>query len=152
MPLPRSRRRRRSPLPALVALALVFGLGLPLLAGGGYLLYRLAGAAATRGDDRARLEQFRQALVGRWEGRTDGGSQAVIEFRADGTSSGYADVNGHRVEARGRWEAVRLEGERVIVRSTVEGATAELPYWFVSADEYRYVAPAGQTRTLRLIK
>jgi hypothetical protein len=137
-----------------LALALAAGLGLPLLAGGGYLLYRLARPAdRDRGSDRVRLEKFREALVGRWEGRTDGGNRAVIGFRADGTSSGYAYVNGQRIEAHGRWEAVRVERDRVIVWSTVEGGgPSELPYWFVSADEYQQLLPGGQTRALRRIK
>jgi hypothetical protein len=156
MPTPRSRRRprpRRLFPPVVLALALVLGLvvGLPLLAGGGYLIYRLA-RPPDRGSDRARLDQFKEALTGRWEGRTDGGNRAVIEFCADGTSSGYAVVNGQRIEAHGRWEAVRVEGDRVIVRSTVEGGSVELPYWFISAEEYRYVTPRGQTATFRRIR
>ena len=76
----------------------------------------------------------------------------MIEFHADGTSRGYAVVKGQPIEAHGRWEAVRVEGDRVIVRSTVEGTSVELPYWFVSDDEYQYVSPHGKTVTLRRIK
>jgi hypothetical protein len=48
---------------------------------------------------------------------------------------------------------VRADGDRVIVRSSAPGGpTVELPYWFVSADEYQYVNPDGQTRTLRRVK
>jgi hypothetical protein len=46
-----------------------------------------------------------------------------------------------------------VDGDRVMVRSsTGEGVTVELPYWFVSADEYKYVSPDGQTRTVRRVK
>lgn len=88
------------------------------------------------------------AILGRWEGRVPDSRQVVIEFRPDGTYRA-AEVGWPSY----RWEAVRVDGGRVIVRSSAgEGETVELPYWFVSADEYRYVSPDGQTRTLRRVK
>ena len=150
MPARRSRRTRRQPWAAWLMLALT--LGLPLAAGGGYLAWRLARprspAPAAADDERSRLEAFRLAILGRWEGRVPDGRRVVIEFRPDG-SYGAAEPGWPSY----RWEAVRVDGDRVIVRSSAgNGATVELPYWFVSADEYQYVSPDGQTRALRRVK
>jgi hypothetical protein len=133
-------------------LVLALAVGLPLLAGGGYLVWRLARAKspapAAASDERSRLEAFRSDILGRWESRLPDGRQVVIEFRPDGTY-GAAGASGPSY----RWEPVRTDGDRVIVRSSAgDGATVELPYWFVSADEYQYVSPDGQTRTLRRVK
>ncbi len=132
-------------------LLLVLFIGLPLLAGGGYLIYHLT-RPTNRSGDEAKLEKFKKTLTGKWEGLTDGGDRAVIEFHADGTSRATVVVKGQPIEGHGRWEAVRLEGDRVIVRSAVEGTSIELPYWFVSDDEYQYVSPRGKTVSLRRIK
>ena len=150
MPPRRPRRTRRQPWAAWLILALT--LGLPLAAGGGYLAWRLARprspAPAAAGDERSRLEAFRSAILGRWESQLRDGRWAVIEFRPDGTY-GPPGTGGPSY----RWEAVRVDGDRVMVRSsTGEGVTVELPYWFVSADEYKYVGPDGQTRTVRRVK
>jgi hypothetical protein len=40
---------------------------------------------------------------------------------------------------------LQVESDRVIVKSTVEGTSVELPSWFISDDEYQYLSPRGQT-------
>ena len=149
MPTRRSRRARR---PWATWLILALTLGLPLAAGGGYLAWRFTRPKppppAAAGDERSRLEAFRSAILGRWESQLRDGRWAVIEFRSDGRY-GPPGANGPSY----RWEAVRVDGDRVIVRSSAgERETVELPYWFVSADEYQYVGPDGQTRTVRRVK
>jgi hypothetical protein len=150
----RSRRTRTRHWPPGLVLALIVALGLPLVAGGVYLAWRRARpqppppAPPAATDERSRLEAFRSAILGRWESRLSDGRWAVIEFRADGTYGPPGPT-----APSYRWEAVRTDGDRVIVRSsTPDGVTVELPYWFVSADEYRYVGPDGQTRTVRRVK
>jgi hypothetical protein len=106
-----------------------------------------------KGGEVSKLEKFKKTLTGKWEAVVGGGDQKIfIEFHADGTSLGYSFVNGQRRELRGRWEALREDGDRVIVKSTVDGTSVELPYWFVSDDEYRYITPQGQTIAARRSK
>jgi hypothetical protein len=150
--MPPRRSRRTSLRHWLAGLVLALALVLPLVAGGGHLAWRFTRpkppAPAAAGDERSRLEAFRSAILGRWESPLRDGTWAVIEFRPDGTY-GPPGANGGSY----RWEAVRVDGDRVIVRSsTAEGVTVQLLYWFVSADEYQYVGPDGQTRTVRRVK
>jgi hypothetical protein len=158
---PRRRKRRRTCNPALVAL-IVLLIVMPILAGGGYLIYRLAKSSGLDStpvaakDDGAELEKFKKRLIGKWEAdlvRDGVARKLYIEYKADGTSSANGFVNGRRVGKQGRWEALKVEGDKLRVRSTVDGVSIELLYEFPSIDEYRYMGPdEGQVITARRSK
>jgi hypothetical protein len=147
---PRPRKRARGS-GALVVLILIFLVGLPVLAGGGYLVYRLT-KLSTPSSEKTKLEKFKKTLTGRWVTTWENGIKASIEFRADGTLRGRGIVNDEAAEVEGRWEAVRVEGDRLIVKVTLEGISTERPYRFVSDDEYQVISPSGRTVTARRSK
>lgn len=156
---PRKRKKRHSSNagPLLIILLAIL---VPALLGGGYLVYRLVKSERSESkSETAELDKYRKKLIGKWQvdAVVNGRPHTIIaEYKEDGTSSATGVLEtGQRLSLTAKWQALRVEGNKLIVRSTSDRdpeASSEVTYEFPSDNEYIQSSPGGRTLNARRIK
>src|SRR5262245_35166843 len=149
----RPRRRRRKGGNPLLGLFLLFGIGLPLLGLGGFVVYKAVTAPKSKSSTPA-ASKNRERLLGRWEAVA---SQAplrkiLLDFRGDYRVVVTAhDGAGKSASDSASWHVVSDTGNQMTVRYHrlgPEPLTNEWAIEFVSDNQIRVTSSGRDVRTL----